>query len=627
MGKENMYDDEIYDDEFYDSEIEDGVEFESEEAEEQLNELHDDMFFQFFDKEKEKYNNADIKDPGAYNDRADYGENRWRHGVVGFLHGVVLGFLTRIREVLSVLIFGDKDGLFLGAKRDYDRQKRADEFRKTENESDKQTEEKTNTQEKVKAKETEIKDKDITEEIKNILDDKNVINIYKNQGINIEKSDDETKMILSLESGEKLETDIVYGTGKDDAMRLGEYIYQLEHPELKDNPSATDDEKNNAKIQSALKAAIIIAGINGSDRDILLNMDYKNKDSYTLSKISIMTEDGISKIQINAVKDNKDISDTAELSAQILYNNQEIAKIPIEQVITPEKYSAELNNEIYANAHKCYDDAKTSIMEIGKGDKTVSFNKENDGVHIYLNNKRAEVKDLGVFKIESEKDINDITKALESNGWKNDYNKRITVPGRLNANAVAYTIGVITNPSMVSSISKEKEYYEPLSGQYKEAGNSYLSIVADANRIAVQKNIATQGENGISFKTEDVAGYHSIGELASSQQQINAIACKIQDAFVNEIEKNSLIADVESRIATNTDIGTSFENGFSSESIEKNVEEFVVDKEVDISDFVKEDSKDTEFYVEENEDFVQSFMDNIEVVDNLEMQDADEIDL
>lgn len=273
--------------------------------------------------------------------------------------------------------------------------------------------------------------------------------------------------------------------------------------------------EKNSSIEAALKSAAIISAmaIKAAEND---NMDIREviKDNL-IGFADYKTAYGSSTVEYLLNTENTDMIDVA-LDGNIIYS------ISAQQLCN-EPFS-EYQNEILKSIN--LQTEKTTM--IGEELKIVWNNEKNEAA-LY---DQSEMQ-LGTFSFETTKDVQDLTNILKEREICPLYKKGDEyIP--LKPEAVAFTIGMLTNPDMQIERSKDGLVINPFTGISEPDGKSHFYIKHDECGVELHTFLPSQNGKNDSFLICDFTSRNtlsdkSICEISSCIQDSISVIEQIQD--------------------------------------------------------------------------------------------------
>ncbi len=477
------------------------VDINSKEADEELEELKSDMgltdkeispFFAKINEYVTKFRTRNPNEPelDEYEDNVDKYANKWRFGTIGKIVGVFTGTILAVAGLIGSavrsLVFGNSQAYSL--KKDMNDHKMKKDVKKQIKES-----QDGNKKQGVK-KEEMVHSKE--ENKLSFYQKQEVIDFLKIYNAEVQKD------VLILKSGDDKFKLSIADLNEKTNKKLAKIIYQSEKSEYN---SQKDRDIN--KLKAVVKSSMIIAGLKILENQKLVTPENLDVSKAILTNLTLHTADISSNVRIEIVPTPESVKngDTIDTNINLVYNGQKIAEFPSNQL-----NDSQLLKKINSSLEEVFNSIYSKKFSISIGSQNIVFKLEDNNSVSIADSKG---KEMGTFQVKTEKDIGDIIECLRSTNHDKIKNKS----SDLKQTSVAYIIGCIANPSLVSSYDANTEkYYNPLINDYQTKGSAHMSVVYNEQGVSFKMNTPEEKDQ---FGSKQVAYIKSVNALNDKSLQ------------------------------------------------------------------------------------------------------------
>lgn len=399
---------------------------------------------------------------GAKNDKEvevlmtdrQYIENKWFQGRLFGVLSAAIGTLAELaRVIISRLIFNRNERLNLSEIYKSNLRKDPSEETKDEKDKVKEKEQSDEVEADKNGKEKGSLLPETRDRIANLMfHEEGVRKAFANIGIGAQPEQNAPNVYLFKSVGEEQGSlqSTVYVMPKEDLIQgkadsLASALYAYGEGD---------------KIDCALKSLITVGAVRYFCDQPLFEQGQTNGHPVTLSELEIKTANGLEQMALRGSKDFKD-------AIEVIVNGEKTAVLTLD-ALKEQRYD-DYRNELYYEVDK----KMNPVLTIGEGN-TLTISRSHDGMSV-LYTEKDKVTDLGCYTFKTEEDV----RRLQDEMKEADVDVRIRSKEdgleRLDHSAVAYVIGVISNPDMQPD-KEEGQYLNTFTGEREQDGSSHLVL-------------------------------------------------------------------------------------------------------------------------------------------------------
>lgn len=463
--------------------------------------MEDDFEAEYPDDYEEEFDPDEIDEPEEQSVAMPavdyYGNEAWRHGVLGTIIGAVSGIIAvamhLVRVAVSTLLFDSNERMDIynvfarqmakstGSKMDEKKTdasvKENDKGTSQEKDQGKEYENRTENKEERRAgeenlnknrQETEYTKESTEEAVKMMLNHQDIRKIYKNIGLDAyaQKNTDNIILFQTVTKGDlslqkrfcsMSKQDLLNGKGESLASAL--YAYEKKPDEMSADALESFKMKCGAKALVTVAMARYLANTD-EFRDAQMNGEFLE-----LGSIRMETRNGAVDLSVIASDEYKNVVD-------ICYNGSPVVSIPIWELTKQpfEKYEKNIMAEIEKACQV------SRPIEVGDIDK-LKFEKTQEGIHV-----TAGDKDMGSYSFQTEADIKTLLERMEQEKIRpqnlsevvGDQNTGYRLATDLDVKAIVYTAAVIFNPDMQPIRDSDGKVLNTFTGEPEPDGKAHF---------------------------------------------------------------------------------------------------------------------------------------------------------